>query len=204
MGPCSVAVLKGGVIVSSRLLLETHQQVKMLMPMVEETMREAELTYGDLDAIAVGIGPGSFTGIRIGMAAAHGFALAGNIPLIGISTLESMAFAANHSGVTGAIMHAGKGQYYCQWFDGTPPRARSEAILCLPEEVRTNAPPEASMLVGNAAAEFSPALPESKATDITFPEAQYIARLAAARDSAGVAHLEPLYIRPPDAKPSQR
>lgn len=215
MGPCSVAVLRDGRLVANNVLMDSHQQVKMLMPMIEDAMQQAGLTYPDLDAIAVGIGPGSFTGIRIGMAAAHGFALAGNTPLIGITTLEAMVFEALHSPpplppleredvCIGAMMHAGKGQFYCQWFFGFPPIPTNEPILCTKEQVKKSFPDADCVLVGNAAAEFAPFLAGATLSEITFPHAQHIAQLAALRALKGTLHLEPLYIRPPDAKPSQR
>lgn len=208
MGPCSVALLRDGVLVANAVLMDSHQQVKRLMPMIETAMQQAGLTYPDLDVIAVGIGPGSFTGIRIGMAAAHGFALSGNIPLMGITTLQAMVFESLHDhtavptspkGCIGAVMHAGKGQYYCQWFASNAQSPVGDATLCSLQEAAIQAPSGQLCLVGNAAAELAALLPNAHITDIMFPRAEHIARLAALSQSH-THHLEPLYIRPPDAK----
>ncbi len=68
----------------------THSQT--LMPMTEQLLKNTELTIDDVDAIAVNAGPGSFTGVRIGVAAAKGLAFPNNLPCVSVSTLESMAY----------------------------------------------------------------------------------------------------------------
>lgn len=88
----SVAVTENGKIISSFYINTglTHSQT--LMPMLDNALKCASLTLDDIDAVAVSKGPGSFTGIRIGVAAAKGIADTKNIKTIGISTLESMAY----------------------------------------------------------------------------------------------------------------
>ena len=209
MGPCSVAVLKGGQLSAHQLLLEPNQQVKMLMPMAEAAMEESKLTYSELDAVAITIGPGSFTGIRIAMSAAHGLALAGNIPLIGITTLEAIAFAAvqtiNHQPSTinnpfiGITMNAGRGMIYGQWFRGSEIIPTSDALMMLPEEFARTSPAPNVLLAGNATALVVPFLPSVEIVDITYPDAKHFGMLAMQKQDSG-AHLSPLYIRPPDAK----
>ncbi len=68
----------------------THSQT--LMPMTEQLLKNTEMTIGEVDAIAVNAGPGSFTGVRIGVAAAKGLAFPKNLPCVSVSTLESMAY----------------------------------------------------------------------------------------------------------------
>ena len=78
----------------------THSRT--LMPMVEDMLKNSELTLADMDAIAVAAGPGSFTGLRIGIAAVKGLAWAGDKPCVGVSTLEAMAWPLAH--MTGTIV----------------------------------------------------------------------------------------------------
>ncbi len=89
--PCSVAISENGKILASAFtnVKLTHSQT--LMPMVESVLRSSLLNIKDIGAFAVSGGPGSFTGIRIGISAVKGMAQAGNLPCISVSTLESMA-----------------------------------------------------------------------------------------------------------------
>ncbi len=88
---CSAAVSEDGRIVASAFQCTGLTHSRTLMPMVEDMLRNADLSLADCDAIAVAHGPGSFTGIRIGIAAAKGLAFAADKPMAGISTLEAMA-----------------------------------------------------------------------------------------------------------------
>lgn len=88
----SVAVAKGEEILASKEQDSTgYSHEKFLHPFIEEVLASANLTTSDLDAIAVGSGPGSFTGLRIGVSAAKGLCFALNIPLISIPTMELLA-----------------------------------------------------------------------------------------------------------------
>ncbi len=97
----SAAVCKDGQIISEAFLNIglTHSQT--LLPLAQNALSAANLQIGDVDILAVSSGPGSFTGIRIGVAAAKGMALANNKPCYGISTLEAMAWTAS---VTDALI----------------------------------------------------------------------------------------------------
>lgn len=101
----------------------THSQT--LLPMAQRLLADCGLTVGDLDLIAVAAGPGSFTGLRIGVAAAKGLAWAAQLPCAGCSTLEAMAWnLAGFSGQVCAAMDARRHQVYNARFqvDGTAPR----------------------------------------------------------------------------------
>src|SRR5438105_2329637 len=87
-GPCSVAVWKNGSIAAYCEELRTSAQSTMLMPMIEKALLKSHTEYGDLSAVAATIGPGSFTGIRVGLAAARGIAFAAGIKGLGFTTLE--------------------------------------------------------------------------------------------------------------------
>src|SRR5690349_183976 len=88
---CSVAIARGEQLLAADRREMRHGHAEALMPMVDAAMREARLTARELDAVAVSTGPGGFTGIRIGLAAAHGIALAAGARLIGISSFAAVA-----------------------------------------------------------------------------------------------------------------
>lgn len=116
--PCSVAVSENGKILASAFcnVKLTHSQT--LMPMVESVLRSSLLGIKDIGAFAVSSGPGSFTGVRIGISAVKGMAQAGNLPCISVSTLESMA--QNYSDTdcfVCAVMDARCNQVYNALFD---------------------------------------------------------------------------------------
>lgn len=88
---CSAAVWSDGAVAARCFEAMSRGQSERLVPMAEEVMRQAALDYGQLDAVAVTLGPGGFTGVRIGLATARAFALALSKPVIGISSFEAVA-----------------------------------------------------------------------------------------------------------------
>ncbi len=135
----SVALLEDG-----KLLAESYQNTGLthsqtLMVMAEDLMKQCGLEVSGLDAIAVANGPGSFTGVRIGVAAAKGLAWGGKLPLVGVSTLEAMAEALGiWEGIVCPVMDARRSQVYNALFAAekgvlrrlTEDRAISLADLC--------------------------------------------------------------------------
>lgn len=112
----------------------THSET--LMPMVDRVLKDASLAGRDLDVLAVTIGPGSFTGLRIGLAAAKGLALSLDKPLIGISTLEVLAHNLSYSPLLAAsVLDARKGEIYGACFDVSQayPRPLGGEMACSPE-----------------------------------------------------------------------
>lgn len=90
---CSVALSIGNN-VSSRFQLASREHTRLLLPMVNALLSEAEITLSELDALAFTRGPGSFTGIRIGFSVVQGLALGGDIPVLPVSSLETLAHTA--------------------------------------------------------------------------------------------------------------
>lgn len=184
-----------------------------LMPMVGEVMEEAGLDFSELDALAVTTGPGAFTGIRIGLAAARGFAVATGLPLVGVTTLEAVA-AAQESGGDALLvaLDSKRSDIYVQLFgaDGmaqTPPAAMMpEAVgAILPEGAPVALAGDAAERVAQALADRIPAPRLLKGPAL--PDAAVVARLAVGRlaDAPPVAGEAPpaaLYLRPPDAVPA--
>ena len=114
----SAAVSKDGKILASGYQDTGLTHSRTLMPIVEAMLKNAELVPADLDAIAVAVGPGSFTGIRIGVAAAKGLAFAVDKPVIGISTLAAMARNVSFAdGLVVCAMDARRHQVYNALFE---------------------------------------------------------------------------------------
>lgn len=182
-GPCSVAIWKDGGIAAYLENLKPAAQSATLMPMIEETLEKSHTAYGELTYVAATIGPGSFTGIRVGLAAARGICFAAGIKGLGFTTLEVMAFAARANPVLTAL-NAGKGEVYYQCFGAD---IHNEPCLDTLENAIASVGKNAA-IVGNV-----------MDTAITFPRADALAELAASQ-MASAKPLMPFYIRPPDAK----
>lgn len=175
-----------------------------LMAVVTEALRAAGTTYADVDGIAVSIGPGSFTGVRVGVAAARGFALALKIPAIGVTTLEAVAAetAGDWPGRSVMVAIGSRPESLSvQLFDGSGTTliepSTMPAQAAAKEALRVGA-----VLAGNGARLVAQAVdggfdlgPAAATADI----ATY-ARIASARNFDGPPP-KPLYLREPDAKP---
>ncbi len=112
-----VAVAEGGRLISECFVNNALTHSRTLMPMVENALSQADLTLKDIDAICVNVGPGSFTGIRIGVAAVKGLAMCDNIPCAGVSTLESIAYNfIDEECIVCAVMDARCNQVYTALF----------------------------------------------------------------------------------------
>ena len=154
---CSAAVTEDGRVLASAFQCTGLTHSRTLMPMVEAMLKNAELTLGDCDAIAVANGPGSFTGIRIGVSAAKGLAFSIEKPAVGVSTLEAMARnVAFSDGLVVCAMDARRQQVYNAVFRAqggkltrlTPDRPI--ALSDLTAEMETSPLPK--MIVGDGAA----------------------------------------------------
>lgn len=101
---CSVAVWRGGLL-ASREARSRNAHSRLLLPMVDEVLRTASLTLAEVDTVAVDAGPGSFAGVRIGVAAAHGLVIgaAGGADLVTVSSLQILAHAAGAEWVLPAV-----------------------------------------------------------------------------------------------------
>jgi tRNA threonylcarbamoyl adenosine modification protein YeaZ len=188
IGISSVAIWHTDSIVASLENRESSMQAAKLLPLVEDALKTANLRYSDLTHIACTTGPGSFTGIRIGMAAARGIAFAANLPSLGFTTLEVMAAATGDKNAL-AILNAGKGEVYFQKFGDA---ACEPSIGSLADVLARY--PHATIASGVP-------LPAGYSVPaIAYPRADALATLAA-QTPENASTLTPLYIRPPDAKP---
>ena len=172
---CAAALLRGSEIVATRAEPMSRGQAERLMPLLQDVLAEGGMTWADLDAIGVGVGPGNFTGIRISVSAARGLSLGLNKPAIGVSGLDALATIAPNDQIP-AIPAPREHVYLCQPAAGTP------------------------QLVSRDQAESMGSL-----FTCDSPEAlvQAIAVIATQRSKSPQPPPAPLYVRPADAAPSR-
>ena len=187
-------------------MLRGHAEA--LMPMVARVAEAAHLPFSAIDRFAVTVGPGTFTGIRVGIAAARGLALATGRPLVGVTTLEVFAaeLADNKKDRSIAIaLDARRGEVYFQTFDAAG-RPLSDAAVLAPRAAAESLSTKA-VLAGSGAQLVAAAVSAAGRTvrlssrDLgPGPDPVVIARLAAEK-AAPDRPPAPLYLRPADAKP---
>jgi len=198
---CSVAVCEGErpLAVKSEPMARGHQE--RLAPMVYEVMRDAGLDFEALDRIAVTVGPGSFTGLRVGLAFAKGMALALDVPCVGVGVLEALAVGEGPQGFVCAAVDAKRGQIYLQIFiDGraamAPDALEAETAAARLAELWTGG---SASLVGSGAGLLAGVLPGAAILPRTAPDPLAIARIGQAA-RAPIPPPRPLYLRAPDAR----
>lgn len=168
-----------------------------LAPMAQEALEAAGFAPKDLTRVAVTCGPGSFTGVRVGLSFARSFAAALDIPCVGVSTLEALALSDGEGGWRAGLTPAAEGVYAALYHDGAtmlaPQRLALEAFL---EAAAKHAPFEEIRVFGPAAALF----PGARAYEIAAPDIAALALRARTLDPANYPPT-PQYLRAPDAKP---
>lgn len=212
MQACSAALLRGGAgdkgpEVFSRFEERERGHAEAIIPMLNEVMGEAGLDYCALTHIAVTIGPGSFTGVRVGVATARGLAVATGAEVTGISSLAVLARRVrdDHAGgdeITAIAADARRGQVYFALFDNHG-EAMSDPVAATPEDAASLLPAgEPYILAGTGAELVAAAKPRREPEEIVpalQPDAVTLARMALGMEAA-TQPVVPLYLRPPDAK----
>jgi tRNA threonylcarbamoyladenosine biosynthesis protein TsaB len=191
----------------SRPMQRGHAEA--LMPLIVRVMDQADLEFSDLDRIAVTVGPGSFTGLRVGIAAARGIALAASKEAVGVSTLAAYAapcIAGDRADVVLAAIDARHDHLYMQVFGGPGRMLRGGGHVDL--ATARLAIEEAAgdvHLAGPAADILARQWPQERPQPVirhagAAPEIEWVARLGVAA-SVETAPAKPLYLRAPDARP---
>lgn len=192
-----------------RLELRPGGHAERLMPMIADAMAEAGLGFTGLHRIAVTLGPGTFTGVRVGVAAARGLALASGLPVVATSSLAVMAWRARQALGLGedrllaVAVDARRDMVYAALFSG----ARGDSgqpLLLPPAEVAALIGTRTVTLVGSGARAVAAAVAGTAGTcEVQLPDLQpdALALAEMAADLAPVSPVRPLYLRPPDAKP---
>lgn len=202
----SVALCDGARLISqySQCTALTHSRT--LLPMAEDMLKNAELSMADVELFAVAQGPGSFTGIRIGVSTVKGLAWAANKPCVGVSTLEAMAWhGVSAGGYVCPVMDARRSQVYNALFeikDGLPVRLCEDRAISLEELaaelVTLNAP---ALLVGDGAELTARFLNEKGIAykmapeNLRYQSAWGVAMAALGKTPASADELLPVYLR---------
>lgn len=211
-GPdCAVALARGeggspGLLARrSERIVRGHAE--RLMPMIESALDEAALTFADVDRIAVTTGPGSFTGVRVGVAAARALALALSVPAVGIGSLAALAHAAAPSdmhGTVAAVLDAKREELYALAQDiasgAVLVPATAMRVADLARRLERASPP--LILTGAGAPQLAAALAGSELRIVGVaesPDIAAVARLGWAAETGSPP--VPLYLRGADAKP---
>jgi tRNA threonylcarbamoyladenosine biosynthesis protein TsaB len=209
LAACSAAVLDtdyGGVIAGDSLPMD-RGHAEALIPLIARVMKRAKLEFSDIGRVAVTTGPGSFTGLRVGIAAARGIALAADKPALGVSTLS--AYAAPHLDQDNAVaviaaIDARHQHVYLQVFGPGGHAVVTPRLAPITDAVRA-AMEGPCRIVGSAAQAIVDRLPEGAPPPLLIdnrdaPDIDWVARVGAVLP-ADQSPPKPQYLRAPDAQP---
>jgi tRNA threonylcarbamoyladenosine biosynthesis protein TsaB len=206
---CAAAVLDtdAGELVAMESLPMKRGHAEALMPLIARVMDRASIEFNQLDRVAVTVGPGSFTGLRVGIAAARGIALAAAKPAVGLSTLASLAapyIASDDTLAVVAAIDARHGNVYLQVFGPGGRTLVAPRIAPLREALMASMTSR-TRLVGSGAGAIAALWPKAAEPPVLVdgrgaPDIDWVARLGAAASTAPGSP-KPLYLRAPDAKP---
>lgn len=204
---CGAAVLEDGVLAADESVEERNIHAERLLELIDRALQKSGTRVGGIDACAVSIGPGSFTGLRIGVSAAKGLAFATGIPILAVPTLEALAHRVAEEGPEGMpgfllpAIDARRDEVYCQLFlrEGMSPVGEPrDATLAEVEELCRG---KDVLVAGEGAGKISAALPELRTAPdaISRCSAAWVARLGATMFREGrfadPAAIEPAYIK---------
>ncbi|MFT4934869.1 MAG: tRNA threonylcarbamoyladenosine biosynthesis protein TsaB [Pseudoalteromonas distincta] len=196
---CSLAVLDGATVraQASHPMGRGHQEA--VAPLAAEVMAQAGLAFADLERIGVTIGPGSFTGLRVGLAFAKGLGAALSIPVVGIGTLAALAEPLGEE-LTFAAIDARRGQIYLQAFAAGRALMAPDALDLATAAARVAelSGGRQAVLVGSGAPLLADLMPGARQIDAPACDPAAVARLAAAQINPPSPR--PLYLRAPDAR----
>ena len=207
---CSVALSRGGKLVALKETAENRSHARLLSVFIDELLRENKLQAADLQAIAISKGPGSYTGLRIGVSTAKGLAYGLQIPLIAINTLQAMAagFRQKHPDLAQAdhllcpMIDARRMEVYAAFFDAENNFVRQTAADIIDNQSYSKFLAQTKVLFfGNGAAKCQAVLqhPNAIFVDNFEASAQHLVALSQkayqAKDFVDVAYFEPFYLK---------
>jgi tRNA threonylcarbamoyladenosine biosynthesis protein TsaB len=206
---CAVAVLdtEAGGITASETTVMARGHAEALMPRIARVMDAARLEFAELDRVAVTVGPGSYTGLRVGISAARGIALVSGKPAVGLSTLAAHAAPHITGGETRTVVVAIDARHdhvYLQVYGPGGRTLLAPRLTAVADAARAAAVANPAVIAGSGAPRLTGAWPGGRERPPVdprpFPDIGWIARLGAVADPAS-ALPKPLYLRKPDAQP---
>jgi len=214
----SAALVRDGETVAAVAYVDLQGHAERIFQAIDAVLEQSGVARGALEGLACDVGPGSFTGVRVGVASSKGIALGLGLPLAGVVSLAAMAAAAFASGEAGpgdvvvAAIDAKKSEIFAAAYDAAgvtlaepctrPIGAEALALLAPPPGGRI-------VVVGEVTADLAlpPGAHRARGAALDLPDAGWIGRLAAAQLGSrgeGDREVEPLYVRPPDITPPRR
>ena len=209
---CSVGIARDGELVSLRESAEGRDHAKHVGVFVDELLRETDIAPDELDAVAVGMGPGSYTGLRIGVSFAKGLCYGLQIPLVAIGSLDALAEVAiedNEAGILDVeawdeallcpMVDARRMEVYTRLYNAKgEPQSDVRAEIINEESFASVRATKQLVIFGNGAAKCREVLSDATYIDVA-PSARGLARLAEQRLQAGqtedIAYFEPFYLK---------
>ena len=197
----SVALRHGGALLGERALDTQQQHSSLLLPTIEELLRANGLAAREVELWAVGLGPGSYTGIRVGIAAAKGFALAHGRPLVGAGSMEALLLEHGRNKAVAAVVDARREEVYFALATGGKPVVPLQIILL---DAVAGLVAEPALFVGPEIKRYEPEIARRLGPLARFPRenihprAAFVGELAERRfaaQRAGDEKVEPIYLR---------
>jgi len=200
----SVALFEDGVLLAEDAHRVSNAHGESLLPLMSALFEKTRWTARDVTRWAVGVGPGSFTGIRIAVATAKGIVLATGAELVGVTSLDALAFGLT-GGLVVSLIGAGKGELFVQATRGeatvlAPTHLRAQDVAARLAEVSSG---EQITVAGEAASEVDWSVLGGRVELVAqpphdLPHASAVGRIAHRRPAGDADGLEPVYVRPPD------
>lgn len=195
MGGCHVYVSAEAPV--SRAEPMTHGQAERLVPLIEETLKEAQIQHKKLEAILTTIGPGAFTGLRVGISTAKALSLSLSIPVYGISTLQALAASYETKEPFTVLIETRRDDFYVQSFDERG-KATSEAEALSAEQIWESTNKE-TIFIGDGAERFKTLVPDAQIEgNLTAPDLEKVTAFVAENLEVITENPEPLYLRGAD------
>ena len=200
---CSISIAKDGIVIMCKEMAEQgYSHAEKLHVFIEEALEELNLDFSDLDAIAVSQGPGSYTGLRIGVSAAKGLCYALNVPLIAVDTLEVLASQIKISeGIIIPMIDARRMEVYSAFFDTRGEKIREVRAEIIDANSYTEID-QRMHLIGDGAIKFKEILLDDKFVfypEIIYPSAREMSTISYEKhkksDTVDVAYFEPFYLK---------
>jgi len=209
---CAVGGVEG--VLASFTAARGRRHAETLVPAVQFVCAQAQIGLDEVSVVAVDVGPGLFTGLRVGVATAKALALALRVPMIGLSSLDLLAFALHHSdGLIATVVDARRGEVFAAMYRPVPGGVQrvAEPRVCAPDELASElmAMGEDCLLVGDGAIRYASTFDDARHLCIAdgafaHPSPAALVRLAHARavreEFVQPSELEPMYLRKADAE----